>query len=305
MDMGSGCRTYYTLEPCDDGNNEIGDGCTPYCKIEPDCTVGGGCTSACGDGLIIGDEECDDGNAIDGDGCSSTCQVEPGYTCAPAGTVENTMEIPIIYKDFNASGDGVTLDTKAIQNTVDACYASGGGTVVVPAGIWLTGCIELKSNINLHLEPGAVLLGSTNKDDYKIIVPDFESRTNDLYVNRSIIYAEKAENVSLTGTGIINGSGKHKNYSFTHPQNNRPFLARFVNCSNVTIRDVSMIESANWTCHLLGCKDVLIDGLKIENSVRANRDGLDIDGCENITVSNCRIYSMDDAIVFKSTGPAN
>jgi len=207
-------------------------------------------------------------------------------------------------KDFNASGDGTTLDTKAIQNAVDACYASGGGTVVVPAGTWLTGCIVLKSNINLHLEPGAVLFGSPNKDDYKVIVPVFESRTNDLYVNRSIIYAEKAENVSLTGTGIINGNGKHKNYSTTLPQNNRPFLARFVNCTNVTIRDVSMIESANWTCHLLGCKDVLIDGLKIKNSIRANRDGLDIDGCENITVSNCRIYSMDDAIVFKSTGPA-
>jgi len=207
-------------------------------------------------------------------------------------------------KDFNASGDGTTLDTKAIQNAVDACYASGGGTVVVPAGTWLTGCIVLKSNINLHLEPGALLLGSPNKDDYRIIVPDFESRTNDLYVNRSIIYAEKAENVSLTGTGIINGNGKHKNFGKTLPQNNRPFLARFVNCRNVTIRDVSMIESANWTCHLLGCKDVLIDGLKIKNSIRANRDGLDIDGCENITVSNCRIYSMDDAIVFKSTGPA-
>ncbi len=207
-------------------------------------------------------------------------------------------------KDFNASGDGTTLDTKAIQNTIDACYTSGGGTVVIPAGTWLTGCIVLKSNINLHLEPGALLLGSPNKDDYKIIVPDFESRTNDLYVNRSIIYAEKAENVSLTGTGIINGNGRHKNFSVTHPQNNRPFLARFVNCTNVTIRDVSMIESANWTCHLLGCKDVLVDGLKIKNSIRANRDGLDIDGCENITVSNCRIYSMDDAIVFKSTGPA-
>ena len=207
--------------------------------------------------------------------------------------------------DFNAAGDSITLDTEAIQNAVDACYASGGGTVVVPAGTWLTGCIVLKSNVNLHLEPGAVLLGSTDKDDYKVIVPDFESRTNDLYVNRSIIYAEKAENVSLTGTGIINGNGKHENFSKTLPQNYRPFLARFVNCRNLTIRDVTMLESANWTCHLLGCKDVLVDGLKIENSVRANRDGLDIDGCENITVSNCRIHSMDDAIVFKATGPVS
>ena len=207
-------------------------------------------------------------------------------------------------KKFNAKADNTTINTKAIQNAVDACYAAGGGTVVVPAGTWLTGCIVLKSNVNLHLEPGAVLLGSTDKDDYKVIVPEFESRTNDLYVNRSIIYAEKADNISVTGTGIINGNGKHQKFSKTLPQKNRPFLARFVNCTNLTIRDVSMIESANWTCHLLGCKDVLIDGLKISNSVRANRDGLDIDGCENMTVSNCRIHSQDDAIVFKTTGPA-
>jgi len=208
-------------------------------------------------------------------------------------------------KKFNAKGDSAAINTKAIQNAVDACYSAGGGTVVIPAGTWLTGCIVLKSNVNLHLEPGAVLLGSPDKDDYKVIVPEFESRTNDLYVNRSIIYAEKAKNISVTGTGIIDGNGKHENYSKTLPQKNRPFLARFVNCSNVTIRDVSMIESANWTCHLLGCKDVLIDGLKIKNTVRANRDGLDIDRCENITVSNCRIFSMDDAIVFKATGPAS
>ena len=207
-------------------------------------------------------------------------------------------------KKFNAKGDSVAINTKAIQNAVDACHSAGGGTVVVPAGTWITGCIVLKSNVNLHLEPGAVLLGSPDKDDYKVIVPEFESRTNDLYVNRSIIYAEKADNISVTGTGIIHGNGKHKNFSQTLPQKNRPFLARFVNCTNVTIRDVSMLESANWTCHLLGCKDVLIDGLKISNSVRANRDGLDIDGCQNVTVSNCRIHSQDDAIVFKTTGPA-
>ena len=206
--------------------------------------------------------------------------------------------------DFGAKGDGKTLDTKAIQSAIDKCSENGGGTVFVPGSTFLTGCIILKSNVNLQLGNGAVLLGSANKDDYKVMVPDPESRTNDLYVNRSIIYADKAENISLTGNGMINGNGKHENYSVTRPQKNRPFLARFVNCKNVVIRDVSMNEAANRTCHLLGCKNVEIDGLKIKNSVRANRDGLDIDGCEDITVSNCRIHSMDDAIVLKSTGPA-
>ena len=207
-------------------------------------------------------------------------------------------------RDYGAKGDGTTLDTWAIQTAIDKCTLDGGGQVFLPSGTYLTGCIVLKNNVDFHLSVGAVLLGSSNRTDYKIRIPSFESRTNDLYVNRSIIYAENAENVSLTGNGIIDGNGTHKNYSITNPQKNRPFIARFIGCKNLTIRDVSMLEAANWTCHLLGCEGVLIDGLKIKNSVRANRDGLDIDGCKDVTVSNCRIASMDDAIVLKSTGPA-
>jgi hypothetical protein len=207
-------------------------------------------------------------------------------------------------KDFGANGDGKTLDTKAIQQTIDACFKDGGGEVFLPAGKYLVGCIVLKSNINLNIGSGAVLLGSTNRNDYKIIVPNYESRTKNLYVNRSILYAENAENVSVTGNGIIDGQGTDKAFGVTRPQTNRPFLARFTSCRNLIIRDVTMLESANWTCFLLGCNGVLIDGLKIKNTIRANRDGLDIDCCENVTVSNCRINSMDDAIVLKSTGPA-
>ena len=206
--------------------------------------------------------------------------------------------------DFGAKGDGKTLDTESIQAAVDACFKSGGGEVFLPAGKYLTGCIELKSNINLNIGSGAVLLGSTNRDDYKILIPDYESRTKNLYVNRSIIYAENAENVSVTGNGIIDGQGTDKAFGVTRPQTNRPFLARFTGCRNLVIRDVTMLESANWTCFLLGCNGVLVDGIKIKNTIRANRDGLDIDCCENVTVSNCRINSMDDAIVLKSTGPA-
>ena len=82
--------------------------------------------------------------------------------------------------DYGAKGDNRTLNTKAIQEAVDKCADKGGGTVIVPAGTFVTGCIILKSNVNLHLNNGAVLLGSPDKDDYKVIVPKFESRTNDL-----------------------------------------------------------------------------------------------------------------------------
>jgi len=207
-------------------------------------------------------------------------------------------------KDFGAKGDGKTMDTEAIQSTIDKCFMMGGGEVFLPTGKYLVGCIILKSNINLNISSKAVLLGSTNKDDYQIIVPNYESRTNNLYVNRSIIYAENADNISVTGEGIIDGQGTDKAFSITRPQINRPFLARFTNCSKLIIKDITMLESANWTCYLLGCKGVIIDNLKIRNTVRANRDGLDIDCCENVEVSNSRINSMDDAIVLKSTGPA-
>jgi len=206
-------------------------------------------------------------------------------------------------KDFGAKGDGKSMDTEAIQSAIDKCFTMGGGEVFLPTGKYLVGCIVLKSNINLNISSGAVLLGSTNKDDYQIIVPNYQSRTNNLYVNRSILYAENVDNVSVTGEGIIDGQGTDKAFSITRPQINRPFLARFTNCSELVIKDITMLESANWTCHLLGCKGVIIDHLKIKNTVRANRDGLDIDCCENVEVSNCQINSMDDALVLKTTGP--
>jgi polygalacturonase len=202
---------------------------------------------------------------------------------------------------YGARGDGKQLCTEAIQKAIDACHQAGGGRVIVPEGTFLCGGLILKSNVNLHLVEGARLLGSANLDDYPIMIPEFKSRTNDLYVNRSILYAEKAKHVSVTGPGIIDGNGRDPAFSRTYPQKNRPFVARFVECENLTIRDVAMEESANWTCHLLGCYEVTVDGLKIRNSVRANRDGLDIDSSRNVTVTNCRIFSQDDAIVLKST----
>jgi hypothetical protein len=202
-----------------------------------------------------------------------------------------------------AKGDGKSLDTAAIQSVIDQCAKQGGGTVLVPAGRYLVGTLVLKCKVRLHLAEGATLLGSTRLADYTLQTPAFGSRTNGLYVKYSILYAENAEGVSVTGPGKIDGQGRDKAFSRTRPQSNRPYLARFVACRNLVIRDVSMDESANWTCHLLGCTGVRVDGLKIKNSVRANRDGLDIDSCSDVLVTNCRISSQDDAIVMKTTAP--
>lgn len=203
-------------------------------------------------------------------------------------------------KNYGAVGNGITLDTESIQKAIDSAYNNGGGVVVIPGGTYKVGTLIIKDNVNLHLESGAVIIGSENIADYAEIHQKLESRTNKLYAKYFIIFAEGAKNISITGSGVINGNGL-KNYQVTRPQNMRPFLMRLVNCSNVTIKDVQLLESANWTLHLLGCNDVTVDGVKIANTTKANRDGLDIDACKNVTVSNCKIYSQDDAIVLKAT----
>lgn len=203
-------------------------------------------------------------------------------------------------KTFGAKGDGITLDTRSIQHAIDKAHENKGGIVNVPAGTYNIGTIILKNNIELHLEPGATLLGSPNYKDYTEVNQKFESRTKDLYAKYFMVFAEGAKNISITGSGIIYGNGL-KNFQETRPQNLRPYMIRLVNCDNVTIRDVHLLESANWTLHILGCKDVNISGIDIETNGEGNRDGLDIDACQRVTVSNSRFSTTDDAIVIKAT----
>lgn len=203
--------------------------------------------------------------------------------------------------DFGAKGDGSVLETQAIQKAINTAYENGGGIVVIPQGTYKTGTLILKDNINLHLLSGAVLLGSGDINDYVAVDQKIESRTRGLYAKYFFIYAEGAKNISITGSGIINGNGK-ENFQTARPQNKRPYMIRFAGCQNVTFRDIQLLESGNWTLHILNCKDVIIDGVKLYNSTQGgNRDGMDIDGCENVSISNCRIWSVDDAIVLKST----
>jgi len=203
-------------------------------------------------------------------------------------------------KKFGAKGDGITLDTRSIQNAIDKANEDGGGVIDISTGTYKIGTLILKDNVNLHLQPGAILLGSPDYRDYTEIIHTFESRTNGLYAKYFMIFAEGAKNISITGTGIINGNGV-ENFLETRPQNLRPYMIRLVDCQNVFISDVYLLESANWTLHLLGCKDVNVDGIIIENTGEGNRDGIDIDACQRVTVSNSRFSTTDDAIVMKST----
>lgn len=115
-----------------------------------------------------------------------------------------------------------------------------------------------------------------------------------------MIYTEEANNISITGLGTINGNGLD-NFKTVRPQNQRPFMIRLVNSKNITVKDISLVESANWTLHLLGSENITIDGITIKTHGQGNRDGIDIDASKNVKVTNSAISTTDDAIVMKAT----
>jgi polygalacturonase len=203
-------------------------------------------------------------------------------------------------RTFGAKGDGITMDTRAIQKAIDKAYENKGGVVEVSAGTYKIGTLFLKDNVELHLQHGSTLLGSADYKDYAVVRQQMPSRTRDLYAKYFMIFAEGVNNIAITGSGTIHGNGL-KHFLEERPQNLRPYMIRLVSCNNVTVKGVKLLEAANWTFHLLNCKDVSIDGIVIENRGEGNRDGLDIDACERVTVANSRFSTTDDAIVMKAT----
>jgi len=214
--------------------------------------------------------------------------------------------------DYGAKGDGIKLNTKSIQSAVEACFKSGGGTVCFPPGEYLTGTIFLRSNVSLNIVAGAKLIGSKDLKDYIVTISKTRSYT-DNYTNKSLIYAEDLENISIIGMGTIDGNGA--SFKLDPLDNNeelrsasgfayykdRPFLIRMINCKNVLVRDITLMNSPMWVQHYLACENVNIDGIKVISRVNDNNDGIDIDGCNRVRISNCNISSGDDAIVLKST----
>jgi polygalacturonase len=223
--------------------------------------------------------------------------------------------------EFGAKPDGKTVNTRAIQRAIDAVSQAGGGTVTVPVGVFLSGLIELKSKITLNLSEGSTLLGSTSMDDYKF---DSSSPMHDGPNPRHLIFAMNADDVTISGTGQIDGQGP----SFWEPSDKAPppddqpwagvashdLMPRkggrpspmllFVNCRRLTIEDIHIRNSPGWTLHTINCDHVDIHGISIKNPVNGpNTDGIDITGCQNVTVSNCSIETGDDAICLKSQNP--
>ncbi len=216
--------------------------------------------------------------------------------------------------DFGAVADGVTNNAKAIQAAIDEA-AKQGGRVVVPAGRFMSGTLTLKSNVELHLEMGAVLISSLEPAD----ILDFAALFDDDNLTTGwdggcFLFACHGENIVISGNGTIYGQGDRVFFDDDSdggfhecPLNVtafRPRLTFFEDIENLTIRDVTIRDAAFWTLHMAGCRHVQVSGVRILNDVRgANNDGIDPDSCKDVLISNCLVKTGDDAIVVKSTKP--
>ncbi len=204
--------------------------------------------------------------------------------------------------DYGAKSDGLTLNTDYIQKTIDDAARHGGGIVTFPAGKYLSGSIVLKDFVVLRLEPGAVLLGSTNIKDYPADLGLIEM-IPDVFFAGPLIYAENAQHIGIEGKGIIDGQGSRANFEPLPPTNLRPGLIRFRNCRFVTLDGVSLVNSARWTLHLRDCEDVSVRNIYLNSNVNRNNDGIDVDGCRRVKITGCQLNAEDDAIVLKSYKP--
>lgn len=202
-------------------------------------------------------------------------------------------------RDYGAVGDGRALDTAAIQKAIDVAAAAGGGLVVLPPGEYLSGSISLKSGVTLHIERGATLLGSTDLAHYR--------RINFL----ALVSANEQQHIGITGEGTIDGQGKTIADALIGPikpgkypdagESKRPVIINFRNCRDITVRDVTLRESACWVQYYRDCDRLLIENIKVRTLAAFTNDGLDIDGCKDVVVRGCDIDSQDDALCLKST----
>lgn len=230
--------------------------------------------------------------------------------------MSNTRNFTVNDKEGNA------INTISIQKAIDEASSQGGGRVVITAGLYKTGTIWLKSNVELHLEEGAVILGSDNLDDYndENAYPQNWAAKNEGWCAKHLIIAHECVNVAITGKGVIDGNGK----SFFEEYNDRKprdfFVWRhgyvnakdrknakrpgqeivFIECTNVRVEDVTVRDSTCWTFFFHGCMNVNVKGVKIRNPLwNANTDGFDVDTCSNVRIANCDVETGDDVFTVR------
>ncbi len=225
----------------------------------------------------------------------------------------------IVINEVAAKNDGAFNNAAIINQAIDTVHKSGGGQVIIPSGgVYLSGSIALKENVDLHLEIGATLKASSDYDDYTANhnIKALTEGTVDEFVlpQRAFISAYKAHNARITGHGTIDGHADGfiaERGRYIHKMRGpvggrdqyleRPFTIFMIECANLTIRDVTIKDPAFWALRTTGCNELLIDGIRILTDLMVpNADGVDIDRCQNVRIINCEFVTADDCISLKS-----
>lgn len=221
---------------------------------------------------------------------------------APAAQVMGARVYNV--RDFGAKGDGQTLDSAALQAAIDACARDGGGTVLVPSGIFVIGTTELKSNVTLHLAASATLLGSGDGKDYHAIAAIPLSGDSTLVDgNWALLFAVEAKNVTVEGPGTIDGQGhlfnNHTPDGKPPPAGisgaQRPYHLLFHRCQNIVVRDLELLRCAFHSIRVIQSERVRMEGLYIHNRVNTNNDGFHFISAKYVSISNCVLLVQDDA----------
>jgi len=240
--------------------------------------------------------------------------------CVLASVFAQTKEFNV--KSFGAQANGVQNCAIQIQKAIDDCAINGGGKVYFPAGKYLTSAFFLKSNVFLYLEAGAEILASRNPADYTQSKAIYSTETD----VPCLIIADKLENIGFEGPGKVNGQAEHEwreleeidnfikneteiskragvEMKRAYAKDPKVCLFYITNCKNVRMSQITITASPNWAVHLANCSDVLVQGISLYSSLDkgVNSDGLDIDACKNVRISDCHIETGDDAICLKST----
>ena len=201
-------------------------------------------------------------------------------------------------RHYGAPGDGTNLDTAALQQAIDAAADAGGGTVIFPPGRYLSGSLDLKSHVTLQLDEGATLLGSPHRLDYRKV--NFHG----------LLLADQQHDIGICGKGVIDGQGRLLAADTERlvkagelpdaKEGERPVLINFRGCSNVTVRDITLKDSACWVEDYRDCEHLTVENITVRSIAAWNNDGIDIDGCVHVAVRGCDIDSEDDGICLKS-----
>jgi hypothetical protein len=209
----------------------------------------------------------------------------------------------LLPEDFGLGSDRQALATRAIQGAIDAAAQRGGGTVRLARGDYISGTLDLRSNVRLEVAKGARLLASLDLKDYPARVAARPTvMDSNMGVTQSLLFAQGCHNIALSGEGVIDGRGTKQNFPGSETVGatpGRPFLIRILDCRGVHVTGLHLRDAACWMQNYLNCEDLLIEHLRVENQANFNNDGLDIDGCRRVIVRHCDINSEDDALCFK------